>query len=168
MIADPVDDAQRRIDAALQHLDAHVRKAVATYKGDDGSPGDWGCTVDVPMRGPGYLGFVITDNAFCGVAHPSTATMAILYDLHTGVPVDRTRLLPPSLTGKVALAAGLDDTRARLDDTRMVTLASKRSYSRHVAGYDLGSGNAEYRASCKEALPARRRCRTSATPILPP
>ena len=145
VIAGPVDDAQRRIDAALQHLDAHVRHAVATCKGDDGSPGDWERTVDVPMRGPAYLSFVITDNAFCGGAHPSTATMAIVYDLRTGAPVDWTRLLPPSLTGKVALTAGLDDTR-------MVTLASKRLYSLYVAGYDLGSGNAEDRASCKEAV----------------
>lgn len=97
------------------------------------------------MQGPGYVSFVINDDAFCGGAHPSTATMSIVYDLRTGTPVDWARLLPSLLTGKVALAAGLDETR-------MVTLASQRLYALFMSGYEFGKGSAADRAYCKEAL----------------
>jgi hypothetical protein len=145
LIASPTDDAERRINTALQRLDGKIRSAAAGCKDDSGKPGDWERSVEVPMRGPSYISFVITDNAFCGGAHPSTATMAIVYDLRTGLPVDWTHLLPPSLTGKVTLTEGMDGTK-------MVTLASKRLYSLYIAGYDSGSGAAEDRASCKEAV----------------
>ena len=145
LIARPVDDAERRINIALRRLDATLRKALPTCKGDAGAPANWERSIEVPMRGPGYISFVITDDAFCGGAHPSTATMAIVYDLRTGAPVDWTRLLPASLTGKVALTAGMDGTK-------MVTLASKRLYALFLSGYDLGSGTAEDQASCKDAV----------------
>ena len=144
-IADPADAAQRRINAALRRLDANVRKAVAACRADNGVPTYWKRTVDTPMRGPGFLSYVINDDAFCGGAHPATAIMAIVYDLRSGNPVDWTHLLPPSLTGKVRLTEGMDGTR-------MVTLASARLYSLFVAGYEYGSGSAEDRAACKQAV----------------
>jgi hypothetical protein len=145
LIADPADDAERRINAALLRLTDRVRKAIATCKADDGTSGDWARSVDVPMRGPGYVSFVITDETSCGGAHPNSATMSIVYDLRTGQPVDWPHLLPPSMTGKLALTAGMDGTE-------MVTLSSKRLYALYIAGYDSGSGSAEDRAACKDAV----------------
>ena len=151
LIADPADDAELRINAALKRLDANLRKDIAGCKLNDGTPGHWSREVEATMRGPGYLSFVIRDNPFCGGPYPSAGTMSIVYDLRTGAPVDWTRLLPPALTGKVALATGMDGTK-------MVTLASRRLYSLYLAGYDSairmpGTDIAdEDRAACKEAV----------------
>ncbi len=128
LIADP-DLAGRRINAAMRRLDATLRKAAAACLVDGGKPGDWTRTVDVSMRGPGFVSYVVTDDAYCGGPHPDDATMAIVYDLHTGAPVDWTRLLPPALTGQLSLASGMDGTKT-------VTLASARLYGLFLAAYD--------------------------------
>ena len=72
LIADPVDDAERGINVALKRLDLNVLKAVKDCKG-----GDWERSVDVPMRGPGFLSLTITDSMFCdGNAHPNSGTFS--------------------------------------------------------------------------------------------
>jgi Autotransporter beta-domain len=102
-------------------------------------------------RGPTFLSFVIKDMSFCGGPYPSIGTMAIVYDLQTGAPVDWTQLLPPSLTWKVELTAGMDGTRR-------VTLASPKLYALYLAGYDQAArmpGSdiaADDLANCKEAV----------------
>ncbi len=151
LIASPSDEAERRINAALKRLDANLTKAIRACKGQDGAPGGWERKVEPTMRGPRYLSYVIRDMSFCGGPYPPAGTMSIVYDLQTGTPVDWTRLLPPSMTGKVALAAGMDGTR-------MVTLTSPRLYSLYLSGYDRASrmpGSdiaAEDLAGCKEAV----------------
>jgi hypothetical protein len=153
LIANPSDDAERRINAALKRLDANLRKAIRDCKGHDGAPGDWVRKVEPTMRGPGYLSYVIRDMSFCGGAYPPSGTMAIVYDLETGAPVDWTHLLPPLMTGKVALAEGMDGTK-------MVTLASPLLFSLYLSGYDRAirmPGNdiaAEDIDGCKEAVRA--------------
>jgi hypothetical protein len=132
-IIDPVDDAERRINAALGQLDATVRKAANDCKGADNKPGYWERTIDVPMRGPGYISFVINDSTDCGGAHPNASTMSIVYDLRSGAPVDWTQLLPASLTGTPALQQGADGTR-------MVTLASQPLFELYLAGYGAAKG----------------------------
>jgi hypothetical protein len=127
-IIDPVDAAETRINAALSRLDANVRKGVEECNLLDPKFGTWERSIDVPMRGPGYLSFVITDLTACGGAHPNTSVMSIVYDLRTGTPVDWTQLLPASLTGTLALQEGQDRTK-------MVTLASQRLFELYVAGY---------------------------------
>lgn len=127
-IIDPVDNAENRINAALSRLDETARKAAEDCKSFEGKPGYWGRTIDVPMRGPGYVSFVITDYTDCGGAHPNVSTMSIVYDLRTGSPVDWTHLLPASLTGTLALQEGADGTK-------MVTLASRRLFELYLAGY---------------------------------
>ena len=143
MIVNPVDAAERRINAALRRFDASGLKAAKSCKGMDGKPGDWSRSVETPMRGPGYLSFVIYDSAFCGGAHPDAATMSIVYDLSSGAPVDWTRLLPDSLTGKLALQEGMDGTK-------MVTLASKRLYALYLEGYKTGDHRDD--KDCMEAV----------------
>jgi hypothetical protein len=140
-IIDPADAAENRINAALNRLDATVRKAADDCKDMSGKPGDWERSIDVPMRGPGYISFVITDNVYCGGAHPNISTMSIVYDLQTGNPVDWTQLLPASLTGKVALQEGADGTR-------MVTLASQRLFDLYRAGYSAANSDSD----CQHAI----------------
>ena len=151
LIADPSDDAERRINAALKRLDANLRKAIAGCKGGNGARGEWERKVEPTMRGPGYLSFVIKDMSFCEGPYPPSGTMSIVYDLRTGYPVDWTHLLPPSLTGKTSLSPGMDGTK-------MVTLASHRLFSLYLDGYDRAiraPGTdiaAEDRGNCKQAV----------------
>jgi hypothetical protein len=143
LILNPADTAELRINTALQRLDATVRKAADDCKGSDGKSG-WGRSVDVPMRGPGYVSFVIMDDIYCdGAAHPDRSTMSIVYDLSTGAPVDWTRLLPPSLTGQVALQEGADGTK-------MVSLSSKRLFAFYLDGYHAGNGMSD--EECKQII----------------
>jgi len=139
-IADPADAAEQRIDSALRQIDVDVLKAAEDCKG-----GDWTRVVDAPMRGPGFLSLVITDSIACdGAAHPETSTAAIVYSLTTGKPVDWTRLLPPSLTGRAApVEAG---------GSRFVTLASRRLFALYMAGYTDGGATGDDLRRCKDAL----------------
>jgi hypothetical protein len=140
-IADPADDAERRINAALKRLDATVAKAARECKGDG-----WSRSIDAPMRGPGFLSLVITDSLFCeGAAHPDAGTFSIVYDLASGRPVDWTHLLPASLTGTVAL-------EEQADGSKIVTLASQRLFQLYMAGYSGGSAGASDLEDCKQAL----------------
>ncbi|MCJ2070410.1 DUF4163 domain-containing protein [Methylobacterium sp. J-030] len=135
-IAGPVDDAERRINAALKRLDGNVRKAARSCQADGGARSAWTRTIRTPMRGPRFLSVAISDDMFCGGAHPSTGLMAIVYDQTTGLPVDWTKLLPPALTGTVALSEGIDGTK-------MVTLASKRLHALYRERYRPTSGDAK-------------------------
>ncbi|WP_267354386.1 MULTISPECIES: hypothetical protein [unclassified Methylobacterium] len=135
-IAAPADDAERRINAALKRLDGNVRKAARSCQADGGANSSWTRTIRTPMRGPRFLSVEISDDMFCGGAHPSTGLMAIIYDLTTGAPVDWTKLLPPALTGKVALVEGMDGTK-------MVTLASKRLHALYLERYRPKTGAAK-------------------------
>ena len=140
-IADPADDAERRINAALKRLDRNVMKASADCKG-----GDWQRSVDVPMTGPGFLSLTITDSFNCdGTAHPDAGTMSIVYDLATGRPVDWTHLLPASLSGAV-------DLEEQADGTKVVTLASKRLFDLYMAGYRAGEAPSADLDACKQAF----------------
>ena len=127
-IAEPRDDAERKINVAIARLDSTVRKAAAECRNEGRGRSWWERNVAVPMRGPRFIAYAITDNAFCGGAHPSVGTMAIVYDLATGSPVDWTALLPPSLTGTVALST-------EMDGTKMVTLKSKRLHALYLERY---------------------------------
>jgi hypothetical protein len=141
-IAEPANDAERRINAALQALDSNVEKSVADCKG-----GDWQRSVEAPMQGPGFLSLVITDSYACDdAAHPDTATSAIVYDLATGKPVNWSRLLPQALTGA--------QTLVEAGGSRMVALASKRLFQLYMEGYTDGGATGQDLTDCKEALRA--------------
>ncbi|MEE7447982.1 hypothetical protein MRF4_09200 [Methylobacterium radiotolerans] len=147
-VAAPAAEAERRINAALKRLDARALKAAQECKSEGGKDGYWERTVDTPMRGPRFLSYVISDSWSCGGPHPSSNTMAIVYDLTTGAPVDWTTLLPASLTGELALAEGPGGTK-------MVTLASKTLHALYLAGYrprtgDLKADDAD--KECREVV----------------
>jgi len=139
-IANPSDEAQRRINAALQRLDTNVLKAADDCKG-----GDWTRVVDAPMRGPGFLSLVITDSYSCDdAAHPDASTASIVYDLASGKPVNWAHLLPPSLTGKQDLA---DE-----GGSKFVTLSSKKLFALYMAGYTDGGATGQDLQQCKGAM----------------
>lgn len=147
-IAAPADDAERRTNAALRRLDGNVRKAAQACRAGGGPNSSWERTVRTPMRGPGFLSVVLVDDTFCGGAHPNVSTMAIVYDLTSGAPVDWTALLPATLTGTVNLATGADGTK-------MVTLAAKALHALYLKGYRRGAAAAKAEgddAACREAV----------------
>ena len=144
-IARPADDAQRRINRALARLDLKVRTAARDCMSGGGThPGDWSRQIDVPMSGPEFLSYLVTDEVDCGGAHPNEGHSAIVYDLRSGAPVDWTTLLPPSLAGKLALAEGEDGVR-------VVTLASPRLFALYRAEYDRGPADADEK-ECRDAI----------------
>ena len=144
-IAAPTDDAQRRINRALDRLDAKVRDAARQcLAGGPAHPGDWARQIDVPMRGPEFVSYVVSDDVDCGGAHPNTGHSAIVYDLRSGSPVDWTALLPRALTGKLSLGEGEDGVR-------VVMLASPRLFALYRAGYDVGPPGRE-----RGGVPRRR------------
>jgi hypothetical protein len=128
LIAQPSSDAERRINAALRKLDARVLHAAAACKDAAGHAGLWVRSAETTMAGPLFLSFVITDSIDCGGAHPDSAVMSIVYDLRTGQPVDWTALLPPAMTGDVALEQGEDGSK-------MVTLSSRRLWGLYWMAY---------------------------------
>ena len=142
-IVRPADGAERKINAAIGKLDARVKKAVADCRREAGKNADWSRTVEVAMRGPRYVSYVITDSASCGGAHPSAGTTAIVYDLTTGSPVDWTKLLPAKLLGKVSL-------NEATDGVKMITLGSKRLYELYLARYRAGERKGD--KECTEAM----------------
>ncbi|MGH1574475.1 hypothetical protein ACRAWG_32300 [Methylobacterium sp. P31] len=144
----PMDDAERQINAALKRLDAKVRKAALQCKTEGGAHSSWERSVETPMRGPRFVSFAIHDSFFCGGAHPNSGTMAIVYDLATGAPVDWTTLLSPSLTGSVTLQEGADGTK-------MVTLASRRLHALYLQLYRPKTGDPRADGddeACREAV----------------
>ena len=155
VIANPADDAERRINGAVRRLDAALNGAIVDCRTGGGRDFEWERSVDVTMRGPGFISYVVTDSNYCGGAHPSTGTMAIVYDLRTGAPVDWTRLLPAALTGAVAL-------ETRSDGTGMVTLSSDRLYSLFLDRYDLGHSRPDD-AECRGVV---RRGKGEAAPAM--
>jgi hypothetical protein len=143
----PTSAAERKINAALRRLDAAVQRAAKECKTDDGKAGDWERSVETPMHGPNYLSFVVTDSMYCGGAHPDASTMAIVYDLRTGAPVDWTRLLPREFTGKLALQEGADGTKT-------VPLSSKALTALYLAGYRPGDADKECRGAIADDVAA--------------
>ena len=124
-IAKPVNAATARVNSAVDRLnkgmsaqladcDSGYRVWARTVK--DRRPdtrGDWERTVDVTMAGPGFVSYVATDETFCGGAHPNSYTMALVYDLNTGRPVNWLKLLKTGdATGE--LSGALDETKVGL------------------------------------------------------
>lgn len=140
-IARPASAAEARVDAAVARLDARVRRAVRACRADGGTRTSWTRAIDVPMRGPAFLSYVVTDQVYCGGAYPSESHAAIVYDLATGAPVDWATLLGTRLAGTQALTEGPDGVK-------VVTLDSPRLRTLYAAGYDAAARAAGAPAAC--------------------
>jgi hypothetical protein len=156
-IASPADDAERKINAAVARLDARLAKSARECRNDAGpNGGDWSRTIKATMRGPRYLSYEVTDNFYCGGAHPNVGDTAIVYDLKTGAPVDWSQLLPPELAGTAALTE-------TSDGTRMVTLQSRRLYELYMQNYRLGG-----HAGDKDCIEAMEQAGADGPPAITP
>ena len=144
-IVSPQTAAAHRINAALNRLDRKAQAAAEDCLSGAHGRGEWSRQIDVGMRGPEFLSYVVTDDVDCGGAHPDSGHTAIVYDLASGEPVDWTRLLPPGLTGKLDLESGADGVR-------VVTLASARLTQLYRQGYDRGGDDPADAKACVEAL----------------
>ena len=66
-------------------------------KGPDPASEDWSRSVQVTMRGPRFLSLVAIDSYVnCGGAHPESNTMAMVFDITTGTPVNWPAMLAKS------------------------------------------------------------------------
>lgn len=107
----------QQVNQALASADARGKKAAAECQGlireakADPKGAGWQRTVTIAMRGAGYLAVTATDEIYCGGAYPSSSTLALAYDLRTGLPLNWEKLLPKALAGKASLDTGADDTR---------------------------------------------------------
>ncbi len=127
-----------KINAALSKLDDRVRKARAECVASKDA--DWSRSIDVTMRGPRYLSYLVSDSFYCGGAHPDSSSFALVYDLTTGAPVNWARLLPKPIVETSSL-----DTAA--DGAKIGVVGSKKLSALYLAGLDKGQD-----ADCKEAL----------------
>lgn len=90
----------KRLASTLQECDANLRGSIKETgqpaNGQDPTAGDWSRTVEVTMAGPRFLSIVATDETDCGGAHPDSDTMAMVFDMTTGAPVNWIGFLPKS------------------------------------------------------------------------
>ena len=87
-----------KVNASLARLDTSAGKALAecskTAKQHQGEA-EWAREMDVTMRGPRFLSLVASDLFDCGDGHPNQMnTLAIVYDLTTGAPVNWLKYFP--------------------------------------------------------------------------
>jgi hypothetical protein len=153
----PRDNAERKINVALARFDSTARKAAAECQREGRGRSWWERHVAVPMKGPRFISYVITDNVFCGGAHPSVRTIAIVYDLASGLPMDWTALLPSSLTGTV-------ETSTEEDGNQTVTLTSRRLHALYVEQYRPKTGNSEIDAADEDCRIAVGQARSAEVP----
>ena len=106
-IAAPLTPATAKINAALARLDhrwsAFVRECKAGGKDNSADR-----SVAVTMAGPRFLSVVARDEESCGGAHPDTSTLALVYDLDAGRPVDWKALLGPKLVAETSTDTVID------------------------------------------------------------
>jgi len=83
------DRANAALQIPLRHCDIDYRKwsAMMTPAVQAHAEGDWKRIVRVTMKGPRYLSILITDQTFCGGAHPNFSQTALVYDLTDGSAV---------------------------------------------------------------------------------
>ncbi len=134
------DATANKINAALRKLDERVRKARAECVASKDA--DWSRSIDVTMRGPRYLSYLVSDSLYCGGAHPDASSFALVYDLTTGAPVDWAKLLPKPIVETSSLDSSADGAKIGVVGSKTLTAA-------YIAG--LGKG---LDADCKEALTA--------------
>lgn len=97
-IADKINAALLRDEKRLQASMLDCRKMIV-QGGDKPYSDSWGRSIEVTMRGPRFLAFVVGDDFFCGGVHPTLDLTAFVYDLTTGAPVNWNRFLPKGAQG---------------------------------------------------------------------
>ena len=121
LIVNPANPAEQKVNETLTGLNLRLTKALAecdaaaledmknshTPQKDwaGGVAEDWSRKVEVTMQGPEFLSLVGTDDYVnCAGPHPNSDTMAMVFDLTTGTPVNW-----PAMIAKSAGASAFAD-----------------------------------------------------------
>jgi hypothetical protein len=103
LIAHASTAAEQRVNAILIRLNERMTKALkvcdASYRdwakqvnqpltAKSAVENDWNRRIAVTMTGPRFLSILAFDFAFCGGPHPNVGTLAMVFDLTTGRPVN--------------------------------------------------------------------------------
>lgn len=113
LIAHPANAEAEKINAMLAHANQALRTEVndcqtgkyawsTTLDGKQKPPNtndyDFSQQVRITMSGPRFLSLVADKGWYCGGAHPDGETLAFVFDLTTGSPVNWLDMLPPGGT----------------------------------------------------------------------
>ena len=139
--------ADARINTALGKVDASWRAFIKDCRDQAGKDADVERSNQVAMNGPGYFAVTIGYSYDCGGAHPDGGSIALVYDLGTGRPVNWAQLLPKALVSAVHTDTAGDGTTIGL----VVTSKAMRDLYVHKAFATLGR---EDRKDCADTLNA--------------
>jgi hypothetical protein len=143
-IAAPLTPASLRINTALAKADASWRGFIAACRQQAGADFDLERSNQVAMRGPRYLSLTIGYSYSCGGAHPDAGTIALVYDLDTGAPVNWARLLPKALVDATSLDSAGDGSTIGLITSKTL----QAIYAREA----LAAGDADFKADCADVV----------------
>jgi hypothetical protein len=105
-ITSPATAATAKINTDLAKVDsAWMAEARDCRETAGGAEVDLGRDYAMKMRGPAYFALEISDEEFCGGAHPSTTLTPITYDLATGERIDWLKVFPASARVKRSFEA---------------------------------------------------------------
>jgi hypothetical protein len=123
LISHPSTPAERHANDVLHRLNENMASSLkgcdVNYRewasqvhqpltGKNAVEHDWERTITVTMTGPRFLSIVAIDGyVFCGGAHPNRDTLAMVFDLTTGKPVNWMNFI-----GKLANASAYSDSNS--------------------------------------------------------
>lgn len=144
------DPVAQRINVTLQHAEERLARSIRECGRTDTH--SWERKVRVETRGPRFLSLVVTDESFCGGAHPDGDLLALVFDLRDGSLADWNALLPPSLARPNALADTMSGGKVALLNADALSAAYARLYPTRPQN---GVAAADW-ASCREAVASVR------------
>jgi hypothetical protein len=123
LIAHASTPGEQRVNALLNRLNERMTNALrvcdASYRdwakqvkqpltGKNAVERDWNRRIAVTMTGPRFLSIVAFDFAFCGGAHPDRGTLAMVFDLTTGRPVNWMNFIAKSANASTYSDSAMD------------------------------------------------------------
>jgi hypothetical protein len=136
--------ADARINTALAKVDASWRDFIKDCHDQAGADADVERSNQVAMRGPGYFAVTIGYSYSCGGTHPDGGSVALVYDLNTGRPVNWTQLLPRALVDSASTDTAGDGTT--------IGLIASKTLQKIYAREALAHADADTRKDCGEVL----------------
>jgi len=136
--------ADARINAALSKVDASWTAFIKSCHDQAGADADVERSNQLAMSGPGYFAVTIGYSYDCGGAHPDGGSIALVYDLATGRPVNWAQLLPKSLVDAVSTDTAGDGTTIGLIASKQL----QKLYAREA----LAHADADTRKDCADTL----------------
>jgi hypothetical protein len=149
LIASPVTTATRRINTALRNANVAWRtfkkECLGTARRQDM---EMERSAEVTMNSGRYLSIVVNEEWNCpGTAHPDHDSIAMVYDLQTGRPLNWLAVLPHRLVSNSHVSASVGGLRVGLlaspDLDKLYVQAERQS---------IGSKDAEWWAECSDPL----------------